>query len=112
MQRIDGFVRTPAASLGSAAGILAGQNLGAGKPERAEKGGWLAVGLFTGVVVIASVGIWFWAEYIVRIFNTEPGFVEIATVFLRIQIAALITSAATIAHCTPYTPRGVKLGRR
>ena len=27
MQRIDGFIRTPAASLGSAAGILAGQNL-------------------------------------------------------------------------------------
>ena len=90
MQRIDGFVRTPAASLGSAAGILAGQNLGAGKPERAEKGGWLAVGLFTGVVVIASVGIWFWAESIVQIFNSEPDFVKIAAAFLRIQIAGYV----------------------
>jgi len=90
MQRIDGFIRTPAASLGSAAGILAAQNLGAGKPERAEKGGWLVVGIFTGVIAIASVGIWFWAEPIVRIFNSEPSFVEIAAAFLRIQITGYV----------------------
>jgi putative MATE family efflux protein len=90
MQRVDGFIRTPAASLGSAAGILAGQNLGADQPERAEKGGWLAVGLYTSVIVIVSVLIWFWAEYIVRIFNTEPGFVEIAATFMRIQIVGYL----------------------
>jgi len=90
MQRIDGFIRTPAASLGSAAGILAGQNLGAGQPERAEKGGWLAVGLFTSVIIIVSIIMLFWAEYIVRIFNTEPDFVEIAATFLRIEIVGYI----------------------
>lgn len=87
VQRIDWFVRTPAGSLGMAAGVLAGQNLGAGKPERAERGGWLAVGLFTCGMVILSLVIWFWAEYIVYIFNTDIGLVEIAATFMRVQIA-------------------------
>lgn len=90
MQRIDNFIRTPAGTLGSAAGVLAGQNLGAGQPERAEKGGWLAAGLFTGVIVIVSIIIWFWAEYVIQVFNTEPGFVKIAATFLRIQIIGYI----------------------
>ncbi|UCC17205.1 MAG: MATE family efflux transporter, partial [Dehalococcoidales bacterium] len=85
MQRIDNFIRTPAGTLGSAAGILAGQNLGAGQPERAEKGGWLAVCLFTGVIVIVAIVFLCWPESVIRIFNTESGFVEIASSFLRIQ---------------------------
>jgi Na+-driven multidrug efflux pump len=87
-QRIDMFIQMPAMGVGQAAGVLAGQNLGAGQPERAEKTGWLAAGLFTGVMVIASLAIWFWAENVVRIFNAEPGLVEIASTFLRIQIVS------------------------
>jgi len=90
MQRIDGFIRSPAGTLGSAAGVLAGQNMGAGKPERAEKGGWYAAGLFTVFIVIASIFIWFWAENIVRIFNAEPGFIAIAANFLKIQIVGYV----------------------
>ncbi len=86
MERVDRFIHMPAAGLGQGSGILAGQNLGARQPERAERTGWLAASLFTGVMFIASVAIWFWAEKIVRIFNTEPGLVEIASTFLRITI--------------------------
>ncbi len=96
MQRIDAFIRMPAGALGTAAGVLAGQNLGAGQPERAEKGGWIAIGLFTGVMVIGSVVIWFYADYIVRIFNAEPGLVEIASTFMRIQIAGYMVFGLTI----------------
>lgn len=85
-QRIDGFIHMPAMGLGQAAGILAAQNLGAGQPERAERTGWLAAGLYTGVMVIGSLVIWFWAEHIVRIFNPEPDLVDLTSNFLRIQI--------------------------
>ncbi|MFC1921029.1 MATE family efflux transporter [Chloroflexota bacterium] len=88
MQRIDNFIRNPAASLGRSTGILAAQNLGAGKPERAEKGGWLGAGIFTCVAVVISIVIWFWAEGIIGIFNTEPGLVDVASSFLRIQIVS------------------------
>ncbi len=87
-RRIADFVMNPAAALGSSTGILAGQNLGAGQPERAEKNGWLAVGFFTGAAAVISAVVWFWAEPIISIFNGEPGLVETAATFLRIQIAS------------------------
>jgi len=71
-QRIDGFLHMPASGLGQGAGVLACQNLGAGQPKRAERTGWLAAGLFTGVMTISSMIVWFWAEDVVRIFITEP----------------------------------------
>jgi len=86
VQRIDMFLHIPAMGVGQAAGVLAGQNLGAGQPERAEKTGWLAAGFYTGVMLIGAVAIWFWAGNIVRLFNPEPTLVEIASTFLRIQI--------------------------
>ena len=85
VQRVDTFVQTPSAGLGQSSGILAAQNLGAGQPDRAEKSGWMAVGLFTVLAVVISVAIWFWGDYVVRIFSTEPEIVEIAFGFLRIQ---------------------------
>lgn len=45
--RIDNFVHMPAQGLGQASGVLAGQNLGAGQPDRAEKTGWIAASSFT-----------------------------------------------------------------
>ncbi len=98
--RIDGFIFMPAMGLGQAAGILAGQNLGAGQPERAERTSWLAAGLFTAVTVVASVAIWFWAENVVRIFNAEPGLVEIASTFLRIQIVSYLVFGVVIVLMT------------
>jgi Na+-driven multidrug efflux pump len=80
------FLQMPAMGLGQAAGVLAGQNLGAGQPERAEKTVWLSTGLFTAVMAIGSIIIWFYAEGIVRIFNADPGLIVIASNFLRIQI--------------------------
>ncbi|MBI4283033.1 MAG: MATE family efflux transporter [Chloroflexi bacterium] len=85
-QRVDQFVHLPAMGWGQGASVLTGQNLGAGKPERAERTAWLAVGLTTGMMVIVSVLMWFWAEYLVRIFNTEPELVKISAAFVRINI--------------------------
>ncbi len=96
MQRIDNFIRNPAASLGLSTGILAAQNLGAGEPERAEKGGWLGAAFFTCIAIIASVAIWFWAERIIGIFNNEPGLVEIASTFLRIQIVSYLAMGVVV----------------
>ena len=88
--RIDQFVQMPCGGLGTAAGVLAGQNLGAGQPDRAARTGWLAAILSTGFTVICSAVIWFWAENIVSIFNAEPSLLEIAGTFLRIQIAGYV----------------------
>ncbi|MEK7353817.1 MAG: MATE family efflux transporter [Chloroflexota bacterium] len=87
-RKIANLVMNPASSLGRSTGILAAQNLGAGQPERAARGGWLAAGFYTGAAVVVSLVVWFWAEQVVSIFNTEPGFIAVAATFLRIQIAS------------------------
>jgi len=89
-QRIDGFLHMPASGLGQGAGVLAGQNLGAGLPKRAEKTGWTAAILFTGFMMISAVIVWFWAENVVAIFNSEPGMTAVTATFLRINIIAYL----------------------
>jgi len=96
IQRVDSFLHMPAMGFGQGSGVLAGQNLGAGKPERAERTGWLAAGLFTCVMVVGSLVIWFWAEKVVGVFNTEPSLVEIASTFLRIEIVSYMVFGVVV----------------
>jgi Na+-driven multidrug efflux pump len=96
VQRVDMFLHMPAMGFGQGSGVLAGQNLGAGKPERAERTGWLAAGLFTCVMVVGSVVIWFWAEKVVGVFNAEPSLVEIASTFLRIEIVSYMVFGVVV----------------
>jgi len=89
-QRVDMFVHMPAMAWGMGAGVLAGQNLGAGQPERAQRTSWLAVGLGSALLFLVSIGIWFGAEGIVRIFTSEPDLVDLAAIFLRISIVSVL----------------------
>lgn len=89
-QRIHMILFLPNFGLSVGAGVLVGQNLGAGHPERAERSGWLAVGLAEAVMVIGSVVILIWAESIISLFNAEPGLVEMGSTFLRIAAAGFL----------------------
>jgi putative MATE family efflux protein len=86
--RIDGVMMLLSLCLGMSAGILGAQNLGANKPERAVKSGWLAAGYSTITMVVGSIIILIWAEPIVRIFNTDPDLVKMTAAFLRIACAS------------------------
>lgn len=83
-QRVEMILFMPAWGIGMAAGVLAGQNLGAHQPERAVRSGWLAAGLVEGFMLACSLAILLWAEGIVHIFTPTPGLVEITSTFLRI----------------------------
>ena len=95
-QRIDMMPVMIAMGLGNGAGVLVGQNLGAGQPERAERSGWLAAGLAEGFMVFCSLAVLLWAEYIIRIFNIEPSLVELASAFLRIAAAGYLVVGFTM----------------
>ena len=94
--RIDSMVNMPAMGLGQSAGVLAGQNLGAGQPDRAERTAWIAAGLFTCVTLVASIMIWFFAENIVQVFNSEAELVEITANFLRINILSYLVFGVVV----------------
>jgi putative MATE family efflux protein len=101
IQRIDGFLDVGASAIGNAAGALSGQSLGAKKPERAEKTGWLAVGLGTGLMAVISIAIFIWADEVVRIFNSNPGVVALASTLIRIACInyIVIAPASVLTSC-------------
>lgn len=81
--RIVMFSLLPAWGLSSAAATLVGQNLGAKKPERAERAVWLTGFInmaFLGIVGILSIVL---AESLLRLFISEPNVVSSGAVCLR-----------------------------
>ncbi len=87
VHKTEGLLFMPSMALGISSGVLMGQNLGARQPERAAKSAWLAVGLVEGILITISVMMLFGAEGVVRIFNTEPELVALASTFIRIACA-------------------------
>ena len=82
--RIVVFAILPSWGLSNAAATLVGQNLGAGKPERAEQAVW-RTGLYN-MLFLGSLGVFFvfFAEPIVRLFTQDPSVVPLAATCLRI----------------------------
>ena len=82
--RIVIFVILPSWGLSNAAATLVGQNLGAGKPDRAEKAVW-RTGLYN-VIFLGAVGVFFilFAEPVVKLFISDPEVVPLGTACLRI----------------------------
>jgi len=75
--RIIHFTFLPAWGLGNAAATLVGQNLGADKPERAEKSLWRAAqfNFFTLLVVAIVLGLF--AEQAIGVFSSDPMIIAI-----------------------------------
>jgi len=82
--RIVIFVILPSWGLSNAAATLVGQNLGAGKPERAETAVW-RTGLYN-MIFLGTVGVLFvlFAEPVVRLFTHDAEVVPLAASCLRI----------------------------
>ncbi len=82
--RIVIFVILPSWGLSNAAATLVGQNLGAQKPERAERAVWLT-GLWNTafMAVVTVVFVWL-APEIIHIFTTDPKVAPVGIESLRI----------------------------
>jgi putative MATE family efflux protein len=92
--RIVMFVLLPSWGLSNAAATLVGQNLGAGKPERAEASVWRAT--WYNVAFLSTIGIVFvaLADLIVAGFTSDPEVAPIAVRGLRIISAGFPFYAA------------------
>jgi len=82
--RIIMFALLPSVGLSNAAATLVGQNLGAGKPERAEKSVWKAS--FINAAFLGVVGLVFvaFSNSILGIFTDEQTVLEYGTACLQI----------------------------
>ncbi|MFC2070609.1 MATE family efflux transporter [Chloroflexota bacterium] len=96
VQRIEMILLTPGMAMGMAAGVLAGQNLGAAQSERAERTGWLAVAFIQSLTIIFCLVLLLWAESIVGIFSPDPGVIEIGSKFVRIATVGFMVTGLTV----------------
>ena len=87
--RLRLFVLILGFGLGQATSVLVGQNLGAGKPERAVRGAWLSVLFFGAFVFLVSCLFIAVPRVVIGIFNQNPAVLEHGAMFLYFFVPSL-----------------------
>jgi putative MATE family efflux protein len=78
--RLRMIVLMPGFGLGNAVSTLVGQNLGANKPERAERTAWITVGIASAIMTFVGIIYIVFASAIITIFNAHPEVVKIGVI--------------------------------
>jgi MATE family multidrug resistance protein len=86
--RIEGIIFLPAFALNMAASVLVGQNLGAGKPDRASKVGWDIALIGMALLSLIALVIFIWARSFSSMLAKEAAVLEETTRYLRINMVS------------------------
>ena len=84
--RIEAIIYLPAFALNMAASVIVGQNLGADRPDRAEKMGWKVASVGIMLTSLIALVIFTWAERFASILTGEPPVLAETTRYLRINM--------------------------
>jgi putative MATE family efflux protein len=88
--RIIMFALLPSFGVSNAAATLVGQNLGAGKPERAEAAAWTAGRYNTMCLVVVGLTFLLFAPQLIGLFSSDPEVVPYGIQCLRIVAAGFV----------------------
>lgn len=78
---------------GVAAATSVGQNLGADRPARARRAGWLSTGLGMGVTAVTGATFLLAPDLIMGVFTEDPAVVDVGSSYLRIVAVAQLFMA-------------------
>jgi putative MATE family efflux protein len=81
--RLRQVIMVPGQGFAAAAAVLVGQNLGAGKPDRAARCAWRTVAYYECFAVPMSAILIALAPQLVAIFNNHPDVIRIGASFIR-----------------------------
>jgi putative MATE family efflux protein len=84
--RIEAIIFLPPFALNMAASVLVGQNLGAGKAERAEALGWKIAWAGVMLISLISIIIFIWAGSLAALLTRDPAVLAETTRYLRITM--------------------------
>ncbi len=84
VQKVDGFAIVPMMAFGMALSTFVGQNVGAGRHDRAKEGIHVAMTTITGFGLILGVFLWFFGHPLMRAFTDNQTVLDIGFVGIRI----------------------------
>ncbi len=102
--KMDMFIMLPMQSMAQAATTFVGQNIGAKKYDRVEKGTFLSVALTLVVTGWIAIALFFLAAPATRLFNSDPEVIRYGTLFVRTNIFFMMFNC--VNHCLAGALRG------
>jgi putative MATE family efflux protein len=104
--RIIVFAILPSWGMSNAAATLVGQNLGAGKPDRAERSAWLTG--FYNMLFLGGIGLVFiaFADQIIGLFTHDPAVVPLAVSGLRLLSYGYVSYAYGMVMTAAFNGAG------
>ena len=81
--KIDGFNILPVLSISMAATTFAGQNIGAGKPDRVRKGMFVSTAMGVGYSIVTGIVLLIFAPQVIGVFTTNQKVVEYGVFIMR-----------------------------
>lgn len=82
--RVESLTYLVAVGFGLACEALVGQNLGAGRADRAERAAWLSTGLMVGLGLVVSIPMWIVPEWLIGWFTADAEVIARGVPYLRI----------------------------
>lgn len=94
--RVESWLYMIGVGFAAATAAIVGQNLGAGRVDRAERAGWLATGFCTSLgVVFCVLELWI-PERFAALFTTDPAVIHEGAKYLRIAAISQLAICAEI----------------
>ena len=104
VMRIDGFVMMPALSFGTAMTTYAGQNIGAGRMDRVQKGAREGTLFAMGISAVLTVLILLFGRHLMAIFTGTQSLIDLSFRMMRILAVGYI--AMEVTQCLSGIMRG------
>lgn len=94
--RLDAFALFSGVGWAAAASTLVGQNLGVGRPDRAERASWIAVGLDAATMLLFAAAFVLFSEPLIRFLGHDASGTDFADVIRHGRTYLLVSSAGYV----------------
>lgn len=105
-RRMEMFANFASMGFGQAAGIMVGQNLGAGKPDRAKKAVYWALGFVSVEKAVVGAFLFVFPALFVMLFTRDAEVVSLASAWVRIQVIAAVFMGLSMVYQQSYNTAG------